>query len=1685
MPERSTRSSGSPRLVVGVGASAGGLEAFKQLLGALPGDTGMAFIFVQHLDPTHESILASLLASVTTMTVVNADDGAVLEPDHVYVIRPNTFLAVQGGRIRLSEPVLHRGVRLPVDHLFRSLATEYGSLAAAVVLSGAGSDGSAGLREVKEYGGLTISQDPEACAHTGMPKSAIDQVGPDLVLDVAAIPDAIERFASVARTLPRESARAIGSATTPSRPLEPDELERLASLLEAQVDLDVRGYKSGTIERRVGRRMVLSGFDSVDAYLDYLAEADVEQRALGRDLLISVTSFFRDPEVFRAARELVVDRLVNDAPPGSTLRAWVPACATGEEAYSFAMEFLDAIDASGKALDLRMFATDVDEDALAVAREGVYPSSAGEHVGADRLRRYFHPLEGGGFRVRGGLRDVISFAVHDLTQHSPFSRMDFVSCRNVLIYLRPAMQKHVLQVLHFALRPTGYLVLGTAETVGALSESFAAVAPRASAYRKVGRSRPMPTRGVAMRAGGPPEGGGVASRDGRHDLARRAVLDALVPPSVVVSPTGVILFVHGDLRPFLRFPEGEDLRLEFGKLVMPTLATRARGAVFQCRKHGEPVTLVAKCDDGPDVRITVAPAPSIADEAVVIAFESAAGPEAAVAPVVTESIGDASTVELLEQELHATREDLRSTVEELESSNEELRASNDESLSMNEELQSSNEELEATTEELRALNEELTAVNTELREKVAAVERAHDDLSNFFASARVATLFLDDRMCIKRFTPAAADLLELEPGDVGRRITTLASAVPLRDLDRVARDVLDRMVPSTMDVESADGRWYSRQVLPYRTESRRIEGVVVSYLDVTDVKRAAAQLEVREHQQSMVAQTGMQALRENDLQAFLDRVARDVRRTLDVDLTKILELEPSRRAFLVRAGAGWDADVVGSVHVPTGSASQAGYTFDGGQPIRVVDLAEERRFSSSRLLESHGVTSGVSCVIEGGEQPYGILAAHSRARREFTTEDVYFLQAMASMIGTAIHRHQARLSLAVELTAATVLADAHSFEEAAPLLIEHLMAEIGASVGELWWDHRGEDPGAVTCLVRRCFAPLRPEAADDRLARDRYDLGEGFVGRALAQRCAVWCADLRNPAEFMRADGARALELESGVAFPIAQGNRVRGVVALFSRERLYANADMLATLEGIGRTIGDFVSRTDAQKRSERLAAIAASSHDAIIRYDFDYRVVEWLPGAERLFGYTEDEMLGESFVERIVPTHLRRELEGVNERIRRDEVVDAFETQRFRKDGSLVEVSVRSSPVKDAEGRVIGVSSVDRDISRQKRMERELVEADRQKDEFIAMLGHELRNPLSAMRAATELLRRADGADSDDAVAMLERQCVHMGKLLDGLLDVSRIIHGRIELERDRVDLVRLCTEVFSDIRGRQGEKALEFDHDLPDAPLVVLGDAVRLTQIVDNLLSNAAKYTSEGGRISMRLACDGDDAVITVADTGIGIERELLPHIFDPFRQAEQRLDRSQGGLGLGLSLVRTLTEMHGGAVDARSDGPGCGSEFVVRLPALPAGAEFDVPRDPRPASSPPAVDNDALRVLVIEDHEDSATALTALLQTFGHDVDIASCGENGVSLADSGEPDVVLCDVGLPDITGYEVARRIRERHPSASMRLIALTGYGREEDRERCLAAGFDLHLTKPIDPGSLREIVGGGAGDASGPIGKL
>ena len=825
--------------VVGIGGSAGALSALQAFFSAIPGDCGVAFVVLQHLSPDRETLLDKLLMSCTGMQVQLAEEGASVQANHVYVLPAGQLMSISNGVLHLHhiDGPTHR--RKPIDFFFHSLAQELPGQAAGVVLSGTIDDGSQGVVDLKGAGCVALVQDPSTAEFDGMPKSALRTGKVDLALAPAGLAQAICDWAQTGHmSLSSYGGEGSGGHV--------DALEGVLGMVRAHTQRDLRGYKKATLQRRIERRMQLLHLPDLGAYKLFLEQNPMELDRLAKDLLIGVTAFFRDPEAFEVLQNTVMPEICKGKADDAPVRAWVAGCSTGEEAYSLAILLFEWFEQAGQHARVQVFATDIDEAALEVARAGRYPAAALNNVPPDRLKRYF-TRQGDAYKIVKQVRESIVFAAHNLISDPPFSKLDLLVCRNVLIYLAPETQKRLITLFRFVLNKGGYLFLGSSETVGQSRKQFETISKQWRIYRSLSTPRikrpELPlvsTTGLHRMANAQDLGHGT-SADTVQERVFRQMVEAHGPTQLVVDRNNEILYISGATGPYLDFPSGEPTR-ELFQVVKPALRVALRSALSRARRTGAKTSAMAVCaerESGPEVGVRIT-ATAVAGpdrrKLMLAAFEMEAASSASLPHARTG--GDDWILQQLEQELNATRDDLHRTIEKMRVGNEELKASNEEAMAMNEELQSANEELESSKEELQSLNEELATSNAVLDVKVAELESANTDLSNLLVSTEMATLFLDPNFNIKRYTPASTRLMHLIPSDVGRPLSDIAHHLDDGWLLDDGRRVLAGEAPITREVPDSDGNWYLRRVLPYRTMDERVAGVVVTFSDVTPMKRA-------------------------------------------------------------------------------------------------------------------------------------------------------------------------------------------------------------------------------------------------------------------------------------------------------------------------------------------------------------------------------------------------------------------------------------------------------------------------------------------------------------------------------------------------------------------------------------------------------------------------------------------------------------------------------------------------------------------------------------------------------------------------------------------------------------------------------------------------------------------------------
>lgn len=1329
----SPKRTNQPFTIVGVGASAGGLEALETFFAGVASNSGLGYVVVQHLSPDFKSMMGELLSRHTNMPILSVEDGLEVKPDHVYLLPPRKEMIVSDGRLLLTDRGPSEKLNLPIDTFLRSLAQNVASQAAAVVLSGTGSDGSRGVRAIREAGGLVVVQSPETAQFDGMPKASIDTGCVDLVLDPREMGAVLVRFAG---------GQSLGRLGTSDK--NPDPMRRLFDMLREQYSLDFAFYRTNTVSRRIERRLQLLHDENLPNYLSRLEDDPDELEQLYRDLLIGVTRFFRDSEAFdRLVTRVIPEIFDTRSDCDDEIRVWVAACGTGEEAYSVAILLDEEAQRRGWGGVIKVFATDVHRRSIESAGLGLYSAEQMAEFEPDRRERYFDSV-GGLYQVTPRLRQMIVFATHNVLRDAPFTKLDLVTCRNMLIYLRTEAQQKVLSLFHFGLRTGGILMLGSSESPGDLSDEFQPVDPHWKIYRKrrdvsllsdVRLTSPSlppslsPGLGVTQQ---------VRAIDDVPRLVERQVVAAyeqiatdFIPPSFVVNARCDLVYSTAGAHIYLKPLEGFT-RAGLLECVDRDLRTALSGLLQRAAREQRKVACRGVTLDAPegrqvvDVWVKPIDVPGIDHGFFVITIIDQTPQQAAAEPegmTLTSSQVDQSRMETLENELRHTRENLQATIEELETSNEELQAAN-------EELVASNEELQSTNEELHSVNEELHSVNAEHQRKITELMELTEDLENLFQSTDSATLFLDGDLCIRKFSTGIGQIFRVVADDIGRPIDAFRHTLEYPDLLDDLKHVIAGGTRIEKEVLDTQGVPYLVQLNPYRSRVGAI-GLVLSLVDLSLVRETQQRLEESE------------------------RLYRSTFENASVGIARI----------------GLD-----------------------GAWLEV----------NQRL-----------CQIVG-----------------YSKTELFTLK----------------------------------FQD-----ITHL-------------DDVDIDAGKLSQLV--CGAI------------DRYSVQKRF---RVKNRSEVW---------------------------------------------------------------------------------------------------------------------------------------------------------------------VNLTVSLQRDNEGKPLNCISVIQDITPRKRFEAELQRAIDQRDKFLAMLSHELRNPLAALLHAARLLdRRRRGGKGNQPLDVLLRQAEQIRSLLDDLLDVSRVTQNKIVLQCQPIDLVCTAYEAAEAIQPQIDARSHLLTLSMSDTPIWVDADRTRVLQVIENLLSNSAKYTPTRGAIELRVAESDGEAIIEVSDNGRGLAPELLTHVFDMFVQADGSQQFSGGGMGLGLTLVKSIVELHGGTVSATSPGLDRGSTFSIRLPRCTQ------PSQPAVQDSGGVLRVKVRRVVLVEDEDDAREMLAESLRLDGYEVVTAEDGDRGLAAILQECPDVALVDVALPGLTGYEIATQVRKTLTREQVKLVAMTGFGRDTDRLKAFEAGFDEHLVKPARPEDLERVL--------------
>ncbi|UNU27289.1 response regulator [Microcoleus vaginatus HSN003] len=1375
----------APFAIVGIAASAGGLEAFTDLLSHLPIDTGMAFVLIQHLDPTHKSLLTEILARRTQMPVNEVKDGIAVEPNQVYVIPPNTKMVVCKGVLQLSPREKIYGKYMPGDAFFTSLALDRGHKAIAVVLSGGDGDGSLGLKAIKAAGGMTFAQCQDTAKFDSMPNTAVATGNVDFVLPPEKIAEELAKYSHSPLLTCTISLAKVEESTEPG-----DALATIFALLKSTTGVDFSHYKPTTIARRIHRRMVLYKLESLEDYAQHLRQNSAEVKALYEEILIHVTSFFRDREAFEKLKELVFPTITQNKSANAPIRIWVAGCSTGEEVYSIAICLLEFLGDRLIPPPIQIFATDISEAAIGKARSGFYLENQMVDVSPERRTRFFIRAEaGGGYRIRKAVRELCIFARQDLGSDPPFSNLDLVSCRNVLIYLGESLQKKVMPIFHYSLSPTGFLLLGTSESTGKFSSLFTTVDKKNKIYaKKLTATRPTfsftPSSYPVVKAAQQQQMNEetlINSLDLQRET-EQLILNRYAPASVLVNEQMKILQVRGDIDPYLRVAAGTpDLNLL--TMARPGLLVELRTAIYQAQTQNVTVrkerVVVESGGRSTMVNIEVMPFQphSFTARYFLLLLEEVLAPALNFRIVTSESCEQddlASENKCLKQALATANQEktdaqvhLQSLIQDQENLNQDLKIANEEILSSNEELQSTNEELETAKEEIQATNEELTTTNEELRSRYLEQSQLNNDLTNLLASINIPVLMLANDLQIRRFTPTAQEIFNLIPTDIGRPFSDIRSTLDVPDLEQMMLEVIDTLQTQEQEVQTLAGYWYNLRIRPYRTTENQIDGVVMVLIDIDTLKRSARTLEEARNYAETIVETVQTPLVALDANFRVNKANRSFYETFQVSSSETAQLS----------------------------------------------------------------------LFELGNGQWNI------PQLRWILEDI-------------------------------------------------LVSDVQLQNFEL--DHLFEQIGPKTMLLNACKLQQEDQALMILLSIE--DITE------------------RKQLEILRSQ--------------------------LLEHEQL------------------------------------------------------------------------------------ARQQAESAN----------------------------------------------------------------RAKDEFLANLSHELRNPLTPILGWAQILRSGvlKEAATNRALEVIERSARTQSQLIEDILDIARITSGKLALHSSLMDLVLVVQAALDGVQLSADAKNIQVVSQL--SSVTVLGDTDRLQQVVWNLLSNAIKFTPAGGRVEVTLSAIENYAQLRVSDTGKGIRADLLPYIFDRFHQGDSSSGKANQGLGLGLSIVRHLVELHGGTVEAESPGEEQGTTMTLRLPlrSLPQELTSAINLKTIALAAPLNVSTDivpsleGLHVLVVDDRLDTRELLAFVLESYGAEVlTVASAISAIVAMKENpGRYDVLISDIGMPEEDGYFLIREVRNlaAEDGGEIPAVALTAYASDKERERAIEAGFQTHISKPVQPVQLALMVANLAG---------
>ncbi len=1492
--------------VVGVGASAGGLEAFTQLFKNLPANPGIAFVLIQHLAPAHESMLTALLSKSVAMPISEVKDGMTVEPDNVYVIPPDVEMVIFQGVLHLTPREKTRGQYMPVDSFLRSLAQDRGNNAIAVIMSGSGSDGSMGIRAVKGEGGIVFAQDKTA-KYDGMPKSAIDTGCVDFVLPPNKIAAELQRIRRHPYLAPVRHGAAVQII-----PAEENDLNKIFIMLRSAKGVDFASYKRPTIMRRVKRRMLLRKIEEIEKYVAYLREDPSEIETLYQDILINVTSFFREPETFNALKRGVFPHIVKKEHADVPVRIWVPACSTGEEAYSIAIALTEYMDENKISRPVQLFATDIDDIAVEKARKGIYPENISRDVSPERLRRFFEKA-GGGYVINKLVREMCIFARHNMVKDPPFSKIDLISCRNVLIYFGPELQKKTVRILFYALNPGGFLMIGPSETIGEFGGLFSVVDKKGSIYAKKAEPSRQYFEAPAVEYGKEKAVGKKTDIQpaGVFDIQREAdniVLAKYGPTGFVIDDAMKILQFRGDTGPYLRPAPGR-ASLDLLKMVSEDLVSELRTMLHQAKKEDVPVrkerVRVKQDRQIKYIKIDVVPfkGPASGERCFLIMFEDAG---TGLKPVLTKSTltakghpADEETYRL-RQELAASKAHLNTVTQEYEASSEELRALNEELQSSNEEMQSINEEMETAKEELQSTNEELTTVNDELRSRNEETIQLNNDLVNVLRGVEIPIIILGSELEIRRFNDAAATLLNLIPADAGRPLSNIRTNINIPDLEQMVRDVIRTLAAKEKEVQHVDGRWYSMILRPYKTVDNRIDGVLMTLVDINDIKRSL--------------------LRVTEAYDYANDIVETVREPLLI-LDTGLKVVTANRSFY----ENFLAD-------PQETEGRYVYELGNGQ----WDIPELRKMLQ-KVLPKKKSFSDFEVTIEFPNIGCRTMLLNAREIRKEVSDP-----AAASLWEK---EYNGMILLAIE-----DITERKKIEDTQLFLVQSGWVASGEdffkSLARYLAENLGMDYVCIDRLLGEGLSAQTVAIYFDGKFEDNvsYTLKDTPCGDVVGKTICTFSKGVRDlfPKDIILQE--MVAESYVGTTLWSSWGQPI-GLIAIIGRHPLLNPqlAEWMLRMVAV-RAAGELERR-----QAEEALWASADRYRSYIEVtgalgwttNADGEIMEDIPAWRKYTGQTYEEVGGQGWLKAIHPDDREHTLQ-IWERAVTEKSNYEAEYRIRRHDGTYRDFMTRGMPVFRGDGSIREWVGTCIDITERKNSEKalktlnqelqstalELKAAYKDMESFSYVASHDLRAPLRTLDSFSKILLQ-DYADKLDDTGK-----DYLKRLMDGANKMNRLIGDLLafshvstkEVLKFEFNMKELAQKLVGELKPTIGERDIEFEiSQLPSA----YGDLAMINQVLQNLLTNAIKFTQtrDAAIIEVGGYTEKDENVYYVSDNGIGFDMQLSDKLFGLFQRIHS--EKNVEGTGIGLVIVKNIIEKHGGRVWAEGK-PDEGAKFYFTLP-----------------------------------------------------------------------------------------------------------------------------------------------------------